>query len=175
MFFLLFRIAISLYEKLKLEVVEMQNLQVYEIQNLSKFLRRKHSGSRLPLGASLIERFAVKVEVDAITKCWNWRAGLTYGGYGQFNQTSSHRFIYKYLFGAIPENYELDHLCRNRKCCNPEHLEAVTPLENIRRAAAAITHCPHGHAYDVANTYYTKRGYRSCIACQKGGRVYLNH
>ncbi len=143
----------------------MQKLQVYEIQNLSKFLRCKHSGFRLPPGASAIERFAVKVEVDAVTGCWNWLGGLN-RGYGNFGKTSSHRFIWKYLFDEIPEKYDIDHLCRNKKCCNPLHLEPVTRLENIRRAAAMITHCPKNHPYNAENTIYDKHGWRFCRMCR---------
>jgi hypothetical protein len=143
----------------------MQKLEVSEIKKLSKVLRSKHTGSRLPFRASEIERFAVKVEVDAVTGCWNWLGGLSQG-YGSFGKTSSHRFIWKYLFDSIPEGFDIDHLCRNKKCCNPLHLEPVTRLENIRRAAAMITHCPKNHPYNAENTIYDKHGWRFCRMCR---------
>jgi len=77
--------------------------------------------------------------VDFETGCWNWQRGLSDRGYGNVNLSSpkrrmgAHRWAYLCWVGPIPEGLELDHLCRNRRCINPEHLEAVTHLENIRR------------------------------------------
>jgi hypothetical protein len=76
------------------------------------------------------------------------------------------------LVGPIPEGMEIDHLCRNRGCVNPEHLEPVTRQENIRRsqsisvANAAKTHCPYGHLLSGANLYLRpNRGGRACREC----------
>jgi len=81
------------------------------------------------------------------------------------------------FIGEIPKELQLDHLCRNRGCVNPHHLEPVTAKENTRRGHSseatkarweAITHCPKGHEYSVDNTYtYKKDGYRhrSCKRC----------
>jgi hypothetical protein len=75
-------------------------------------------------------------EVDQVTGCWNWLLGLSSGRYGNRNNIAAHRRYYETYKGAIPEGLEIDHLCFNTKCVNPDHLEAVTQQENIRRRAA---------------------------------------
>lgn len=78
----------------------------------------------------------------------------------------AHRIIYAFHRGPIPEGLQIDHLCRNRACIRIDHLEVVTIGENVRRGAAFVTHCPAGHPYDEANTYYTpSKGHRVCRAC----------
>lgn len=88
----------------------------------------------------------------------------------------THRLVWTYLVGQIPDGLELDHLCRNKPCCNPEHLEPVTRSENIRRGPQggitaererAKTACPSGHPYDDVNTYWTPHGHRQCRACKR--------
>ena len=78
--------------------------------------------------------------VDPETKCWNWNMRLDKRGYGKTKKdgkyTFSHRAVWEFLVGEIPAGLEMDHLCRNPTCCNPEHLEPVTPIENVRRSRA---------------------------------------
>ena len=101
--------------------------------------------------------------------CWEWAGAISRQGYGSLGRGGkkvyAHRAMYELLVGPIPDGLELDHLCRNRKCVNPSHLDPVTHAENTRRAAAGITHCPHGHEYTVENTAYTSKGWRRCRAC----------
>lgn len=107
--------------------------------------------------------------------CWIWN-GRTYPtGYGRFHlggdSTYTHRVMYMAFVDAIPTGMHTDHLCRVRECCNPEHLEVVTPRENIMRsptAQAAInaskTHCKRGHPLSGNNVQITDGG-RRCRTC----------
>ena len=124
--------------------------------------------------ADALERFAAKYVVSP-SGCWNWTASVNEGGYGQFfvggKRWRSHRFAWTAFRGEIPAGLELDHLCRNRRCCNPEHLEPVTRRENQRRGNGPTarnidaTHCVNGHAFDAKNTHFRKSGKRTCLRC----------
>lgn len=112
--------------------------------------------------------------VDKTDTCWNWTGGLSHGyGYTSFDGRvqGAHRVSFQLIAGRIPEGLELDHLCRNRRCVNPVHLEPVTSRVNLLRGEgmsaknAAKTHCPQGHEYTVVNTYLW-RGNRLCAACR---------
>ena len=109
--------------------------------------------------------------------CWEWTKTLNPLGYGRMavgsradgtrRLTTPHRASYEAFVGPIPDGADLDHLCRNKRCVNPAHLEPVTHSENLRRHYATVTTCPHGHAYDEANTYRDTSGKRRCRACMR--------
>ena len=121
-----------------------------------------------------IDRFWEKVSPEPNSGCWLWTAALFQNtGYALFNPSTKrpvagHRFAYEYYRGNVPEGLELDHLCRVRCCVNPDHLEAVTHGENVRRSPIhkerIKTHCSKGHAYDLDNTYVIA-GKRKCRRC----------
>lgn len=115
--------------------------------------------------------------------CIVWRGFVTRDGYGRFwDGTSSrlpHRVSYEMYVGEIPSGLEIDHLCKNRLCVNPDHLEPVTRQENIARSDAGKpardkTHCPQGHSYSGDNLYQ-HGGRRSCRICRNAAaRRYKN-
>lgn len=122
------------------------------------------------------DRFWEKVGRRSDDECWEWSA-YKLQGYGRFGVGGSranggrivyaHRWAYEALVGPIPEGLTLDHLCRNRACVNPEHLEPVTPQENTRRGAILKTHCPQGHPYSGENLFYGTDGSRRCRECNR--------
>lgn len=116
--------------------------------------------------------------------CWLWTTQLNDGGYGVISVNRkpqrAHRVAWQWYRGTIPQGLELDHLCRNRACVNPAHMELVTRQENLRRGIGigglvsrqqkAATHCKRGHRFDVANSYYSPSGGgRRCLTCKRNG------
>ena len=126
------------------------------------------------------ERFWQKV--DATGDCWEWLAGGAQG-YGVFGvrvegktvNTYAHRWAWENLVGAIPESMCIDHLCLNRRCVNPDHLEIVTRVENYRRGylakwRRALQECPYGHPLSGDNLYLLPAGGRMCRQCDRDKR-----
>lgn len=91
-----------------------------------------YGSTELPQPPSLAERLESGRQVSA-SGCWEWRGTRADTGYGRIGGEYTHRLAYEHYIGAIPEGYQIDHLCLNRSCFNPEHLEAVTQYENLRR------------------------------------------
>ena len=121
-------------------------------------------------------------KITKTSSCWIWVGSRNHliGGYGIFwinhKRIYAHRASYLHFKGEIEQGKELDHLCRNRPCVNPDHLEAVTRSVNTlrglvpilaRQRGLAVTHCKNGHEYTEENTYRRKdRGTRDCKTCR---------
>lgn len=113
--------------------------------------------------------------VDQSGDCWVWTASVRADGYGEFRVDGRlvrpHRFAYEQMVGPIPDGLVIDHLCRNRRCVNPSHLEPVTPLVNNQRGAHAhiinTGRCLRGHEMTPANTYTRPNtGQQMCRTCR---------
>jgi HNH endonuclease len=116
--------------------------------------------------------------------CWIWTGSINVRGYGKFATRYVHRLSFEHFKGVVPVGLELDHLCREHACCNPDHLEAVTHQENVRRGRLAEanreraiprTHCRNGHAYVPENIMFNATtGRRQCLTCAKKNRAIGN-
>ena len=141
-------------------------------------MRANGSLELLPTHRPIEERFWEKVDRRGDDECWPWKSPpdrqtgygrLGLGGRGKGSR-GAHRISYEINVGPIPEGLELDHLCVNRICVNPRHLEPVTHEENTRRAKRRWTHCIHGHEFNEQNTYWRKEGRRACRQCARERR-----
>ncbi len=130
---------------------------------------------------TVTDRFWAKVEKRP-NGCWIWTASDDGKGYGRFwicgkQFVRAHRFAYEMLVGQIPDGMQIDHLCREHRCVNPDHLELVTNRENQLRGIGFVaenarkTQCKNGHEFNDANTIFRRvRGNnvrRDCRACQR--------
>lgn len=122
------------------------------------------------------DRLVERIGKGAANGCWVWGGNLSdgYGTIAYLGRTQYvHRLMYELERGAIPAGLQLDHLCRNRACCNPAHLEPVTGRENLWRGVAPCIlfnrtgYCQRGHDVSVAGVYVTPKGKQQC-------RAYMN-
>ncbi len=129
-----------------------------------------------------VERFWKRVKRRGDVDCWEWDTARP-DGYGGLRVDGSavlvHRFAYELLVAPIPEGFEIDHLCRNRLCANPAHLQAVDHRTNVLRGIAVTaanalkTVCIRGHEFTPENTYEqpSRPGTRRCKRCERDRRV----
>jgi hypothetical protein len=132
--------------------------------------RRNGTPDKVQTRTSDADRFWPKVAKGA--GCWNWTGGVVSTGYGLFKGYAmatnlAHRWSYFLEHGHIDDELTIDHLCRNRLCVRPDHLELVTSAENLRRAARYDVHgtCKWGHAVTPDNIRINKTGDRQCVTC----------
>ena len=139
-----------------------------------------YEGKAITITQRQYNNFLKKINKLGDDECWPWVASLSKGGYGNYaiysegerKNTTAHRISYLLFVGVIPDGHHIDHLCRNRSCTNPKHLEAVTQKENILRGVgvtarnAQKTHCINGHEFSLDNTIISNVG-RSCRECAR--------
>lgn len=133
------------------------------------------------------EKLAEKISIEGDYECWVWNGTIAKTGYGlvqvyerwnrekgrsEYKQFSLHRLMYEMFKEPIPAGLVINHLCENKPCCNPLHLEACTTRENnlysdgVARRNSQKTHCKNGHPYSGDNLLKIPRG-RDCRTCQR--------
>ncbi len=128
---------------------------------------------------SLPDRLQNKIIPEPMTGCWLWIGHINRDGYGRtvISKTnklqSAHQATYRALVGEIPPGKELDHKCRVRSCCNPDHLEPVTHIENMRRGIQfAPATCRRGHkfiegSFSIRRERNSPRQSKRCLLCRR--------
>lgn len=116
---------------------------------------------------SLIRRFRASYVVDG-NGCWVWTRVLNSRGYARIcvnnKMVLAHRWIWMRWNGEIPDGLCVDHICENKRCVNPDHMQLLTPRDNILRSCPPKTRCPKGHVLDEVG-YYMDSGRRRCKPC----------
>jgi hypothetical protein len=166
----------------------------HEFSPLENFNSPLFFGTPVPSDLPLVARIIDGMLIDEWTQillvsaleidtggCWKWKGNHSKKGYGFLRLTDRpiavYRLTYQLWRGPIPKGLVSDHLCVNRGCANPWHIEIVSNIENVMRGNGVgpknmrKTHCPKGHPYDENNTRYTSRKNggvnRRCRTCQR--------
>ena len=121
--------------------------------------------------AYLESRFWAKVDVGHPLECWEWTASVMGHGYGQtwdgITMRYTHRVAWELTHGHITDDLTVDHMCYNRRCCNPAHLQLLTRAENSKRQFHRSDGCHLGHPWTEENTLVRPCGRRLCRACRR--------
>lgn len=146
---------------------------------IQHYTKARSSGMPKVIGVmSLYERLMKNSIRSEAGGCWIWQLKPNNSGYGSVSvpgagKALAHRASYEHYIGTIPDGLVIDHLCRNRLCINPDHLEAVSQAENVRRSDNSKTHCKNGHPLTEANILRDIPGSDKVRRCKKCRREYL--
>lgn len=127
------------------------------------------------MDARLPEHVVRYISPEPNSGCWLWDGAVCNKGYGVTTRFRAHRVVYSAIVGEIPKGLVLDHKCRVRSCCNPDHLEPVTSRENVLRGIGVAAQnarkliCDNGHPLD--DVYIDPKGHRYCRACRPAMRL----
>lgn len=139
--------------------------------------KRNKSGTFASGSVRVIDKAYIESRIEVTEDgCWVWQRAKNKDGYAiaLYKKGNSvlhikmHRKSFELYNGSIPEGLVIDHLCENPPCVNPDHLEAVSSVENIKRSEYFHrTHCKRGHEKNEGNTYTRPNGYKYCIPCAR--------
>jgi hypothetical protein len=134
------------------------------------YMRVNRNGTTETFRDDPLKRFWRRVEKTRT--CWNWLGPLQLG-YGRVvvqqrptRLVMAHRYAYELLRHPIPKGMTIDHLCKNKRCVNPAHMEIVTRSENAKRGNPLLKRCKRGHLMRGDNVYFPPKGPRQCRACK---------